>query len=194
MKLARNKSRLDTEIQYQNICEISNYLKFLVISADMRKTLQIPVFKENYFSEKLNVYNLTFAQLGINGQSICVSSHEQINKNSSDICNYFLKFFFSDLCQNCETLIIKCDNCSSQQKSWRFLTSLILKINEPQFLPKSIEIDYYESRHSFQAEDSVHSNISTEIKKCDNIYSYDHLASIIETSRKNLKVEHLKYN
>jgi hypothetical protein len=63
--------------------------KYLVVSADMQKTLQIPILKTNYFCEKLNVHNLTFAQLGTDGQSICVLSHEeQINKNSSDICNY----------------------------------------------------------------------------------------------------------
>jgi hypothetical protein len=77
VKIATNKSRLETEIQYQNTCEISNYPKFLVISADMQKILQIPILKENSFCEKLNVYNLTFAQLGINGQSICVLSHEE---------------------------------------------------------------------------------------------------------------------
>jgi hypothetical protein len=57
---------------------------------------------------------MTFAQLGINGESICVLSHEeQTNKNSSDICNYYLKFFFSELCQNSDNLVIKCDNCGS---------------------------------------------------------------------------------
>jgi hypothetical protein len=69
----------------------------------MQKTLQIPKLKINYFYEKLNVYNMTFAQLGINGESICVLSHEeQINKNSSDICNYYLKFFSL----NCVKIVI----------------------------------------------------------------------------------------
>jgi hypothetical protein len=67
-------------------------------------------------------------------------------------------------------------------------------VNEPEFRPKSIEIDYYETGHSFQAADSVHSNISTKMKEFDNIYSYNHLISIIKTSRKNLKLELLKYN
>ncbi len=90
--------------------------------------------------------------------------------------------------------MIKCDNCGSQQKSWLFLTSLILIVNEPEFRPKSIEIDYYEIGHSFQAADSVHSNITTKMKEFDDVYTYNHLASIIKTSRKNLKVEFLKYN
>jgi hypothetical protein len=67
-------------------------------------------------------------------------------------------------------------------------------INEQEFKPKIIEFDYYESGHSFQAADSVHSNISTKIKNCDNIYDYNDLTLVIETSRKNLKVDHLKYN
>ncbi len=104
------------------------------------------------------------------------------------------KVFFSELCQNCDNLVIKCDNCGSQQKSWLFLTSLILIVNEPEFRPKSIEIDYYEIGHSFQAADSVHSNITTKMKEFDDIYTYNHLDSIIKTSRKNLKVEFLKYN
>jgi hypothetical protein len=195
VKLVREKSRLDTQIQYQKKCKITNQSKYLVVSADMQKTLQIPKLKKNYFCEKLSVYNMTFAQLGINGESICVLSHEeQINKNSSDIFNHYLKFFFSDLCQNSDNLVIKCDNCCSQQKSWLFLTSLILIVNGPEFRPKSIEIDYYETGHSFQAADSVHSNISTKMKEFDNIYSYNHLISIIKTSRKNLKLELLKYN
>jgi hypothetical protein len=185
VKLARNKSRLDTEIQIQNKCKITKNSKYLVVSADMQKSLQIPILKTNYFCEKLNVYNLTFAQLGTDGQSICVLSYEeQINKNSSDICNYYLNFFFSSLCQNSEIVIIKCDNCGSQQKSWRFLTSMLLIVDEPEFKPKIIEFDYYESGHSFQAADSVHSNISTKIKNCDNVYDYNDLTLVIETSKK----------
>jgi hypothetical protein len=114
-----------------------------------------------------------------------------MNQNSSDICNYYLKFFLWNLCQNSELVIIK---CGSQQKSWRYLTSMLLIINEQEFKPKIIEFDYYESGHSFQAADSVHSNISTKIKNCDNIYDYNDLTLVIETSRKNLKVDHLKYN
>jgi hypothetical protein len=53
VKIATNKSRLETEIQYQNTCEISNYPKFLVISADMQKMLQIPILKENSFAISL---------------------------------------------------------------------------------------------------------------------------------------------
>jgi hypothetical protein len=113
-KLARDKSRLYIKKQYQSYCKITNASKYLVISADMQKTLQIPVIKNNYFCEKLNVYNLTFAQLGVNEKSLCVISHEeQINKNSSDLVNYYLKFLFSNMCENFENLVIKCDNCVS---------------------------------------------------------------------------------
>jgi hypothetical protein len=84
-------------------------------------------------------------------------------------------------------LVIKCDDCGSQQKSRLFLTSLILIVNEPEFRPKSIEIDYYEIGHSFQDADLVHSNITTKMKEFDNIYTYNHLASIIKTSRKKIK-------
>lgn len=151
MKLVREKSRSDTEIQYQNTCELSTSAKYLVVSADMQKTLQIPKLKHNYFCEKLNVYNLTFAKIGVNANSICVLSHEeQMNKNASDVCNYYLKFLFSDFCQKCEQFVIKCDNALNQNKCWLLLTNLIRIVNDINFKPISITIDYYEDGHSFQ--------------------------------------------
>ncbi len=53
VKLAREISRLDTEIQYQNKCETTNRSKYLVVSADIQEILQIPKLKINYFCDKL---------------------------------------------------------------------------------------------------------------------------------------------
>jgi hypothetical protein len=53
-------------------------------------------------------------------------------------------------------------------------------VNEPELKPLSITVDYYEAYyetgHSFQAADSVHSNISTKIK--DSKFIYDSFMNI----------------
>jgi hypothetical protein len=113
-KLARNKSRLDTNIQKESININTNLPNYLIVSVDMQKVLQFPILdsKENYFEEKLSVYNETFAQLGKGAHSINYLSHEgEITKMSSDICNFYWKFFTSFMCNSAQYVILKTDNC-----------------------------------------------------------------------------------
>ncbi len=63
----------------------------------MQKILQFPILgvKENYFTDKINVYNQTFAQLDINSK--CLLSHEEeMHKKSCDIANFY--YVFCHLC------------------------------------------------------------------------------------------------
>lgn len=150
---------------------------------------------ETFFDEKISIYNETFAQLGKNGKSVCYISHEgQLDKKSSDICNFYYQFLNSDICENMSEIIFKCDNCYSQNKNWLLFSNMIKFINEPNFKPNCITIDYYEKGHTFQAADSVHSNISSNINKTKNIYNYTHMSKIIENSRQNLMVKNIEYS
>ena len=62
----------------------------------MQKILQFPLLstKESYFSEKINVINETFCQIGKNSETICYLGNDaEIDKKASDILSIYWKFF-----------------------------------------------------------------------------------------------------
>lgn len=60
-------------------------------------------------------------------------------------------------------------------------------------MPKSVTIDYYETGHTYQASDTVHANITKQIKKNPNIYDNNQFLEVIKKSRNNILVENVKY-
>jgi hypothetical protein len=186
-RLSREKSRNDENLN-------NNYL---VVSCDMQKILQVPILKskDSYFNDKLNIYNETFVTIGKNSSSICyVSNESQMNKNASDICNFYHQFFNSQMCESFKEVIIKCDNSCQQNKSWILYGNILRFVNNSSFLPISITFDYYESGHSYMAADSLHANITKNIKKVGQIFDYNHMIETIKSSRKNIEVKDIKYN
>jgi hypothetical protein len=196
-KSARIKSRNDEMRQKESIDIQTNLPKYFVVSVDMQKILQFPILstKDNNFNDKINLFNETISQLGENGHSICYIAHDcEVDKKSSEICNIYWKFFESNLCQNANDVIIKCDNCYAQNKSWLFLSNLIRFVNHPNFKANSITIDYYESGHTYVSADSVHGNITQKLNKTTKIFDFYHMMEIIKSFRSNMTVEDVKYN
>ena len=105
-----------------------------------------------------------------------------------------MEVFQSRICVLAEEVIIKYDNCAAQQKSWLFISNLIRIVNDLEFIPKSITIDYYETWHSYMSADSVHGNIQQKLNKTSRILNFDQLIKLINTSRENISVEIVKYS
>jgi hypothetical protein len=62
----------------------------------MQKALlfSITAVKDNYFSEKLTLFNQNFAGLGPNTDSYCYISYDaEIAKGSNEFVNFYLNFF-----------------------------------------------------------------------------------------------------
>jgi hypothetical protein len=191
VKLVRNLVREDTELQNLSKVENNVYPKILVVSADTQKVLQIPKLpiKDAYFSERIGVTNFTIAQFGKNSKGICFLSHEaEIDRKASDFCNYFYKFFLSEMCKNAEEVVIKLDNCFQQNKNKTLLSNLTIIVNEPEFRPNSITLDYLKTGHTYQPADNIHSIIEKKIKKEQIIYDFDNLLEIIKYKNNSAKI------
>jgi hypothetical protein len=187
VQIIRQKSKNDCELQ-----KIDN--SFLVVSVDMEKVLQFPKLRTDCFVEKFSFYNETFAQLGDNSKAVCYVSHEcEIDaKKANEITNIYFNFMRSEMCENIENLIIKCDNSCAQNKCWCLYSNLIGFINDISVNIKCI--DYYETGYSFQAVDNVHALTSQSLKRTPNVYNFQHLCVIIENSRDNTSVKFIKYS
>ncbi len=48
----------------------------------------------------------------------------------------------SDMCKNCENVIIKLDNCQNQYKNWTVFSNFLFFVNEPHFFPKTNTLDF----------------------------------------------------
>jgi hypothetical protein len=197
VKEVRNKIRLHSEMQEKSFDNEKKFTKYLVVSLDTQKVLQIPKLpiKDNHFSDKVNCTNFTISQEGKNGTAICLTSNDtEMNKNASDFCNFYFQFCKSSLCNFAEKVIVICDNCWAQNKNWLLLSNLIVFVNEPNFKPQSLIIDYLISGHSYQSADTVHATIELNLRKHQCIYNFKHLNDIISSSRQNLIVQTIKFN
>jgi hypothetical protein len=68
----------------------------VILTADMQKALIFPIIavKNNFFSEKLTLFNQTFAGLGPNTESFCyISFDAEIAKGSNEFVNFYLHLF-----------------------------------------------------------------------------------------------------
>jgi hypothetical protein len=61
---------------------------------------------------------------------------------------------FTQMCQSFK-VIIKCDNSCQENKSWILYGNVLRFVNNSNLLPIFITFDYYESRHSYMAADSL---------------------------------------
>ncbi len=64
------------------------------LSADMQKAMLFPIIKvkNNYFNEKLTLYNQTFSELGQKSHAFCYLSFDgEVGKSANEFVNYYLK-------------------------------------------------------------------------------------------------------
>lgn len=131
------------------------------------------------------VFNETFASLK-EDDNICVVWHEALRGRSAvDVTSAYYNIIKNSDSQITD-FIFWADNCSAQNKNWTLYSSFVTFVNT-EWGPNQITIKYFEPGHSFMAADSVHGNISTEMKKNPNIYDFDQLVKIIENSSKKTR-------
>jgi hypothetical protein len=166
------------------------------LSADMQKAMLFPIIKvkNNYFNEKLTLYNQTFSELGQKSHAFCYLSFDgEVGKSANEFVNYYLKVLTNKKYENAKNMFIWVDNSSSQNKNWILISNLLLFINDISIKVENLFINYLEVGHTFMSADSVHGCIGKYIKNCDNIYTFDQFVDEIKKSRKNMTIETLTH-
>jgi hypothetical protein len=92
------------------------------------------------------------------------------------------------MCKDVESIIIKLDNCRPRNKSNKLLSNFLLIVNESDFKPNSITLDYLVKGHTFQSADNIHAFIEKNMRKNEIIYDFHNLIHIMKCSRNNLSV------
>lgn len=144
------------------------------------------------FNFRLVVFNETFASLKLD-ENICVVWHEATRgRSAADVTSSYYNVIKNSDSQITD-FIFWADNCSAQNKNWTLYSSLVCFVNA-EWGPSQITIKYFEPGHSFMAADSVHGNISTEMKKYPNIYDFEQLVKIIDKSSKKTRCHVLSFS
>lgn len=110
------------------------------------------------FFFRLVVFNETFASLKSEDDNICVLWNESIRgRNAADVTSAYYNFITkSD--PKITNFVFWVDNCSAQNKNWTLFSSFVIFVNAD-WGPQSITLKF-----SFMSADSVHGQISQEMK------------------------------
>ncbi|XP_030764271.1 uncharacterized protein LOC115888640 [Sitophilus oryzae] len=176
---------------------------FIVSCYDLQAVLPLPKGEVStfYYKSKINAYNFTITELAKDSCECFVWNEVEGLRGANEIGSCVLRYLKnkSEAVNNGELeIVFYSDNCCGQQKN-QFIFSMYmyalanLKI-------KSITHKFLIAGHTQNENDSVHSVIEKEVKKClrsGPIYVPEQFIGIIRTARKRgtpYKVNELCYN
>ena len=166
----------------------------VILSADMQKSLLFPIIhvKDNYFTEKLTLFNQTFAELGKSNDALCLISFDaEISKGANEFVNFHLQVLKSPKYSDKKSITFYVDNCYYQNKNYILFANLLLIINDPIIAFDQILFIYLEKGHTYMSADGIHGDITRQMRKHKNIYTFDQFVKVIENSRKKFLLRHL---
>ena len=160
----------------------------LVVSADLMKVSLIPVLphKVAVFTPRLVVFNETFSPLVKTGskaspKALAILWHEATaGRDASDIAATYWKFLSKH--REKKHITIYADNCSAQQKSWLFATSLVTYVQQPDNSTESITVKYLESGHTSMSADSSHQQIQKKLGKAKSVHDFGDFVELVNNS------------
>lgn len=166
-------TRMAYQKDVENVTKMgTNQTNILAVSADLQKVIMLPridMFKRVFFTRRISVYNESFVPLGSQKKHfpLAVLWHEGIaGREQEEIISAFHTFLKSN--RDVHQIVIWEDNCTSQNKNWAFITSLIFLINSPEFGTENVHLKYFEPGHSYMSADSFHHQVELSLKKQKN--------------------------
>lgn len=95
---------------------------------------------------------------------------KEFREKKEQIVSAFHAFFLAH--RDEKRFVIWLDNCAGQNKTWCFFSFLIYLINSEEVETVSIELNYFESGHTFMAADSFHHRVEEFMKTMGKIYDF----------------------
>ena len=156
-----------------------------ILAADMQKVILLPKMttKEHFFVSRLAVFNETFASLKEDVDYVVLWHEEVRGRLAADVASAFIK------CINLactDTVIFWVDNCSGQNKNWTLFTSIAWCTNQ-EWGPQKVTVKYLERGHTFMRADSVHGNIGSKMRKCQEICTFDEFVELCGKAGQKVK-------
>lgn len=168
----------------------SKYAQFLK-SVLIFQVIQLPRlegFKSVIFSQRLLVFNESFAPVGAYARSFPVSAciwPESINGRTA---NEILSCFFKVIKKyaHLKTITLWLDNCSSQNKNWTLFQHIVLVMNSNELQVERILFKYLESGHTFMAADSFHAAVESKMRH-ERVVTFENFKSAVGKAKKKCR-------
>lgn len=187
-KKSRDQYRKDANILNRDISDVC-------FSADLQKVIMLPrmdQYKIVLFTPRIVLFNESFVPVGVNQRQlnpIAILWHEGIaGRKKEDIISSFHAFLLKN--RDATTITLWLDNCSAQNKNWRFFTFLVYIVNNcMEISATEIYIKYFEPGHTFMSADSFHHQVEQAMKRYGNIYDFsDFEKAVQEANSKKVSI------
>lgn len=180
-----------TRTAYKKDVENANNIKSiendsLAVSADLQKVIMLPridMFKKVLFTKRICVYNESFVPLGNQKKHfpLAILWHEGIaGRKQEEIISSFHQFLKAN--RDKKDIIIWTDNCTSQNKNWALISSLIYLINTDEIGINKLHVKYFEPGHSFMSADSFHHQVELSLKRQKKTYDFNDFTQAVKTA------------
>ncbi|CAG5045043.1 unnamed protein product [Parnassius apollo] len=176
--------------------EKENEPNHIYYSTDLEKVIMLPrleTFKEVVFCQRLVAFNQTFAPIGkSNTNPYAVLWHEAITgRKQEDIISAFNVFLMQSRDYNFIDLWL--DNCAAQNKNWLLYFYLVHIINSSEISAKQVNLNYFESGHTFMSCDHFHHQVELSMKRKKKLHDFqDFIEAVSAANTAKVTVKEMK--
>lgn len=180
----RNKARAARE-KYQSDANDPSP-NTVYFSADLEKVIMLPrleMFKKVIFSQRIIVFNETFAPLGSkqNLEPLAVLWHECVSgRKKEDLISTFHAFFLRN--RDAKFIVLWLDNCAAQNKNWALFSYLLYVINTDDIAAQKITLRYFEPGHTFMSADSFHHQVEMSLQRKKKVYDFSDFVECVKAA------------
>lgn len=149
---------------------------------------RMEMFKDVIFTPRIIAFNESFV---ITRQKKTIPTaviwHEAISgRSTQDITSTFYAFLLS--MRDARHVILRLDNCSSQNKNWTLFTFFVHIVNSAEVSLESLTVKYFEPGHTFMAADSFHHQVERCLKQKGKVYDFKDFSGSVKDTSNNAKV------
>ena len=159
---ARTHYRLDAE--KEQVDEV-------IRSVDLQKVIMLPRMpgvKTAVFTRRITAFHETFASVGkfkpSKKKTLSLVWHEGIaGRSAAEVASAFVTSLHQE--RDVRFVTYWVDNCTSQNKNWTLLTTLVKVVNHAANNIQTITLKYFEPGHTFMSADSFHHGVEKAMRK-----------------------------
>ncbi|XP_045544224.1 uncharacterized protein [Salmo salar] len=148
---------------------------------------RMPGVKTALFTRRIVAYHETFATIGKKSQkkkkTISVVWHEgTAGQKAEEITSSYVTALERE--RDVKNAVYWVDNCTSQNKNWCLLTTLVSVVNADSTLMEDITLKFFELGHTFMSADSYHHGVEQEMKARPGgvVYDFGDFLHVVATS------------
>lgn len=184
------------EIKEDLKCKSIRDPSIAVLSFDLQQVIHLPISNENalFYKRRLANYNFTLYDIAKKGCH-CFTWHEgQSKRGSNEISTAIFETLMIYDHSGVKEVNLFADGCSGQNKN-SILPAMMLYTVENSVNIEKISLRFFESFHGQSEGDSVHSTISSAVKRAGNVTIPSQLIPIFRLARNPpYTVHEMQYN